>query len=548
MTDSNGWQHDRVSPLKLQLDPDNPRFELATRSQDAILLHLLRDHDVLALAKSIAEAGELWPTETILTYYDGKQHVVLEGNRRTAACKILLNPDILQESAPDLLQEVPTIDAKTRENIEEVNICFDCDRDRGDPIVANIHAVVHRRAWSLVSRMRYVHREFKKSKNPQEIAKTLKIDLKAVKWLLRGREALHIAIYGNKWTDNEKSILYNDDQVDHEPFLRAVLSPSVERHFGQPMFFDDGRANRMGFANLDRMVGVVAQHTLIAQRLETDDRFSKGDSIEDYLKRTWPVRERVNEVPPTPGKTSDLFDLNKPAGGTSYYMLAPNSQVEPLATFPTLGNISSQARDDVVSGGHRSAEDPSATTRADPKLMDPILTQPAPVAATLIESKSESGAPSAAPSFPKPKPPQLLEDIRCLREDVRLKQLTYELAQLTASRNNLTSFRLSLFMLMRALLEWALVYHYDQIDVTCRDDKGQHFAIGKLVDIASTRAGIFPENKKLAERASTIASQWLKDLHWNSHNDMGNWSIERLQNIAGDLRPILRYILMDAAY
>ena len=101
---------------------------------------------------------------------------------------------------------------------------------------------------------------------------------------------------------------------------------------------------------------------------------------------------------------------------------------------------------------------------------------------------------------------------------------------------------------MRALLEWALVYHYDKIGVMCRDGKGQHFAIGKLVDVASTRADVFPDNKKLSDRAGTIASHWLKDLHWNSHNDMGNWSSERLQNIAGDLRPILRFILMDAIY
>lgn len=75
---------------------------------------------------------------------------------------------------------------------------------------------------------------------------------------------------------------------------------------------------------------------------------------------------------------------------------------------------------------------------------------------------------------------------------------------------------------------------------------GQHFPIGKLVGMASTRTDVFPDNKKLSERAGTIASLWLKDLHWNSHNDMGNWSFERLQNIAGDLRPILRFILMEA--
>ncbi len=563
MTGMNGWQRDLVSPLDLQLDPDNPRFELTTRNQDAILAHLLRDHDVITLAKSIAEAKQLWPTETILTYFDGKQHIVLEGNRRTAACKVLLNPEILPDIAQDLIQQIPIIDDETRRNISKVDICFDYDRERGDPIVANIHAVIQRRAWSLVSRMRYVHREFKKSKNPQEIAKTLKIDLKTVKLLLRGREALHIAIHGNTWTDEERTILYNDDQIDHDSFLRAVLSPSVERHFGQPMFFDDGRANRIGFVYLEKMVGIVARHTLIAQRLETDDKFSKGDSIEEYLRRTWPIRERVNEVAPSAGKDPDLFDLNKPAGSASLYTQPPNkgtggwqrphvegtsvssphTQVEPPVASARPMKEALEFPGDDENGNAAKSETLGQTTISGPSPQQSPISSP-----PFSEPKVDTPASSSITPIQKPKPPQLLEDIRCNRDDDRLKQLTYELTQLSTTKNNQMSFRLSLFMLMRALLEWSLVYHYDQIKVACRDEKGQHFAIGKLVDIASTRAGIFPDNKKLSERASTIASHWLKDLHWNSHNDMGNWSLERLQNIAGDLRPILRFILMDAVY
>ncbi|CUW41657.1 protein of unknown function [Magnetospirillum sp. XM-1] len=482
------------------------------------------------------------------------------------AAKVLLNPEILPEAAHDLFRQIPAIDDETRNNISKVDVCFDYDRERGDPIVANIHAVIQRRAWSLVSRMRYVHREFKKSKNPQEIAKTLKIDLKTVKQLLRGREALHIAIHGNVWAEDEKAILYSDDYVDHEPFLRAVLSQSVERHFGQPMFFDDGRPNRFGFGYLDQMVGVVARHTLIAQRRETDDKFSKGDSIEDYLRRTWPIGERVNDVGPSPGKDPDLFDLNRPAGGPSLYT-PPNKEVDggkrhpkPIPSAELLDgqpelpitpashkDIPLDGPEDSVNGNHVKPETPPPAISAHPPPADQTSLTSASVDISDAE-KPDTALPSQMPPVQKPKPLLLLEDIRCLRDDDRLEQLTYELAQLSAGKNNLTSFRLSLFMLMRALLEWALVYHYDQIKLPCRDDKGQHFPIGKLVGMASTRTDVFPDNKKLSERAGTIASHWLKDLHWNSHNDMGNWSFERLQNIAGDLRPILRFILMDAVY
>jgi len=274
----------------------------------------------------------------------------------------------------------------------------------------------------------------------------------------------------------------------------------------------------------------------------------------------------VNDVGPTPGKDPDLFDLNRPAGGPSLYTppgkdidsgrrhpkLAPGAEpVDGQSEAPILPalpkDIPPDGPEDGVNGSHVGPEMPPPTISPYPSPADPTSSSMAPADTSDVE-RSDTTAPSQLPPAQKPKPLLLLEDIRCLRDDDRLTRLTYELTQLSAGKNNLISFRLSLFMLMRALLEWALVYHYDQIKIPCRDDKGQHFPIGKLVGMASARTDVFPDNKKLSERAGTIASHWLKDLHWNSHNDMGNWSFERLQNIAGDLRPILRFILMEAIY
>jgi len=542
MATSGRWLTDAVSPLELRLDPDNPRFELVTRSQDEILIHLLRDHDLLTLARSIADAKQLWPTETILAAFDGKQYTVLEGNRRTAACKLLLNPEMLPDSVADLRSHIPVIDEEARENLTKVQICYDYDRRRGDPIVANIHAMDQRRSWSLPARMRYVHREFKMGLNPEEIASTLRIDLKTVRQLLRGREALHLAIHGSKWSAREKAILYNDDEIDHEPFLKAVLSPSVERHFGQPMFFDNGQPNRNGFPTLDAVVGMIARHTLISQRFETEYRFGKGDSIEEYLRKAWRIGKRVADASPT---ARDLFDLNKPVGEPSFLERpSPSSSKEGQSQAFKGDQEAGRVRAETVPDFTPSIAEPP-NTETDDGAADPASHVHGGVGSAPVQALSNQ---TAQKPSQKPKPVLLLEDIRCLRDDFRLEQLTYELAQLGASKANLTNFRFSCFMLMRALLEWALVYHFDQKGITCRDSDGQHFGIGKLVQMANSRPDAFPENKKLSQRAGTIASHWIHDLNWNSHNDMGNWSLDRLQAIAGDLRPILQHILMDATY
>jgi hypothetical protein len=68
-------------------------------SQKDLIVALATHYDVLGLCGNIVEKG-FHPDETLIVIPDegGKQNrvTVLEGNRRLAACKILLNPNILK--------------------------------------------------------------------------------------------------------------------------------------------------------------------------------------------------------------------------------------------------------------------------------------------------------------------------------------------------------------------------------------------------------------------------------------------------------------------
>ncbi len=82
---------------QLQLDASNPRFNKAGGQTEA-MQRILEDQDVkLAnLAESIAEEG-LNPMDRLLVIKSparASKYIVLEGNRRTAALKILRNPAI----------------------------------------------------------------------------------------------------------------------------------------------------------------------------------------------------------------------------------------------------------------------------------------------------------------------------------------------------------------------------------------------------------------------------------------------------------------------
>lgn len=85
---------------QLRFDPENPRLpsNIDGHSEQAVLAWMLEDATVLELLGSIGEVG-YFPGEPLLVVpaADGNDvYIVVEGNRRLSAVKLLLNP----ESAP----------------------------------------------------------------------------------------------------------------------------------------------------------------------------------------------------------------------------------------------------------------------------------------------------------------------------------------------------------------------------------------------------------------------------------------------------------------
>jgi hypothetical protein len=79
----------------LWLDPDNPRLaelNLKINEQDRILQWLWKNKDVSELVDSML-AGGYWPHEELFVSKESGKLVVIEGNRRLAAVRLLLEPD-----------------------------------------------------------------------------------------------------------------------------------------------------------------------------------------------------------------------------------------------------------------------------------------------------------------------------------------------------------------------------------------------------------------------------------------------------------------------
>lgn len=148
MLDMSSWERRRFNVLEeLRLDPNNVRLDPAIRGQAPegdIIQELFQSEGAWDLAQSIAVAGFL--THEQPTVVKGDRHwIVVEGNRRTAAIKALLNPYLVpayQSRLSRLIDENPL-----PYSLSVIECIVAPDRDEADQLVATLHTSNPRRAW-----------------------------------------------------------------------------------------------------------------------------------------------------------------------------------------------------------------------------------------------------------------------------------------------------------------------------------------------------------------------------------------------------------------
>lgn len=94
-------EYKRLRPSQVLLDPQNPRLPDGTSNDKEAINRLLAEgyNQLLALARDLTDRGETNPTELPIVMKDGTKYIVLEGNRRFAALKLLSDPKLADDAA-----------------------------------------------------------------------------------------------------------------------------------------------------------------------------------------------------------------------------------------------------------------------------------------------------------------------------------------------------------------------------------------------------------------------------------------------------------------
>jgi len=149
MINYSKWKEKRINVTKLRLDNKNPRFSHIQRevTQNDLINEMIMNYKIYDLASSIAEDG-FFPDKNLICIFEANNYVVVEGNRRLAAIKALLTPEIVEGKYCKRFKKLNSIiEASYILNIE---IIIAPSRESANPIIFKEHTDRTSMPWSRI--------------------------------------------------------------------------------------------------------------------------------------------------------------------------------------------------------------------------------------------------------------------------------------------------------------------------------------------------------------------------------------------------------------
>ncbi len=237
-----------IETSKLEFDPENPRFYRLNEkagSDTAVIEEMLDDESVQDLMLSIGEQG-YFPGEPLLVVKKGKKFVVVEGNRRLAAVK-LLNGDL---SAPKKKEKSVQIILDEALQKPQQLPCLIYDNREDVLRYIGYRHITGVKEWDSLSKAKYL----------KELSDTF-------------------------YKDTEKEALFKSlaKEIGSKPYYVGLLLTSLHLYetAAETKFFDLPMAEKdvdfsyittaLGYKNITNWLGLEDRTDLTAEKLDTDN-------------------------------------------------------------------------------------------------------------------------------------------------------------------------------------------------------------------------------------------------------------------------------------
>ena len=280
MKDYSKWIRKSLRVTNILLDSENPRIPdtYSKATQKSLLHELVLNEKVYELAKNIADNG-YFPNDSLITVKENNKHIVLEGNRRLAALKLLITPD----AAPDiwrakfssLSQNIPI------SLFDNVDVMVAPSRQAAAPIIMSRHTLNQIEKWNPVMQDKFYMNLIKQNLDPDDIAKEFNVKLSTIKDAVQ-RHTMYTITCRLQLPDEISTIVQNPREFPVTTLERLYQNSDVRSFLG--ISFDNG-TSLVGKVNMSEFN--LAFQTIVSdvatKKLDSRMANSSGD-IKLYLK------------------------------------------------------------------------------------------------------------------------------------------------------------------------------------------------------------------------------------------------------------------------
>lgn len=226
----SGFTYEAVPLKDIALDDRNPRIvtQSKLKNEDEILFYLFEHEDLATFIKKIAVEGKNKGAERPYVVKTGTQYVVIEGNTRVAAYKVLTG---ILAPPPEYAASVPNISKSLRESLLKVDCTIAPNRDALLPIMANSHfGLGDKSKWGYLGSRKAVFDEWLSGKTIAQLAKAFDRTAGQIKDLILEYQ-LYLEALNLPWTQPERDVLLNPS-VEFNPPVRFLQTKGHKSKVG----------------------------------------------------------------------------------------------------------------------------------------------------------------------------------------------------------------------------------------------------------------------------------------------------------------------------
>jgi hypothetical protein len=192
-------------------------------SQRQIIDELVTHDAVYELAKDITTHG-FFPTEILLAVEDGDQIVVIEGNRRLAALKLLINPELAPQTH---LEKFRRLSEKiTATVLSKVQVSIAPSRDAATPILLSRHTAQQIQSWKRPMQARFYRQLLEGGLTPDDLVQSYGVTVGQIQDWIRA-DAVYRLACSLDFPEDVKANVHNNREFPLSTLERLVESQPV---------------------------------------------------------------------------------------------------------------------------------------------------------------------------------------------------------------------------------------------------------------------------------------------------------------------------------